>query len=110
MQGHAVASQLTHVIITEGVWREVWDRTLYLDEPRPETTWEPRGALLFSCLGRGRGLYGTPDHDSKGFERHLGALPLAGFFGNGEIGPVGGRTYTHGYTSVFGVLRPRRPL
>lgn len=46
MQGHAVASQLTHVIITGGVWREVWDRTLYLDEPRPETTWEPRGALL----------------------------------------------------------------
>lgn len=46
MQGHDVASQLTHVIVTPGVWREIWDRTLYLDEPRPETTWRPRADYL----------------------------------------------------------------
>jgi small ligand-binding sensory domain FIST len=68
----------------------------------------PRGALLFSCLGRGRSLYGVPNHDSAAFARRLGPVPLAGFFCNGEIGPVGGRTFLHGYTSAFGLFRPRR--
>lgn len=67
----------------------------------------PHGALLFSCLGRGRGLYGRPDHDTDAFRARLGDVPLGGFFCNGEIGPVGGRTYLHGYTSVFAMVRPR---
>ena len=33
-------------------------------------------------------------------------MPLGGFFGNGEIGPVGGHTFLHGYTSAFGLFRP----
>jgi small ligand-binding sensory domain FIST len=66
------------------------------------------GALLFSCLGRGTGLYGRPDHDTHAFQSRLGDVPLAGFFANGEIGPIGGATYVHGYTSSFGVFRPRR--
>jgi small ligand-binding sensory domain FIST len=37
----------------------------------------------------------------------LGPLPLAGFFGNGEIGPVGQTTHLHGYTTVLGLIRPR---
>jgi small ligand-binding sensory domain FIST len=65
------------------------------------------GALLFSCLGRGAGLFGEPDHDSRAFHRALGPLPLAGFFCNGEIGPVEGTTFLHGYTSAFGIFRPR---
>lgn len=65
------------------------------------------GALLFSCLGRGERLYGVPDHDSRLFHRHMGPLPLAGFFCNGEIGPVQGRTFLHGYTSSFGLFRPK---
>jgi len=48
----------------------------------------PAGALLFSCVGRGAGLYGTPDHDSNALRRSLGELPIAGFFCSGEIGPV----------------------
>jgi small ligand-binding sensory domain FIST len=73
------------------------------------SAWDPgaAGALLFSCLGRGRGLFGEPDHDSRAFQRALGPLPLTGFFGNGEIGPVEGRTFLHGYTSAFGIFRPR---
>jgi small ligand-binding sensory domain FIST len=66
----------------------------------------PRGALLFSCLGRGAGLYGRPDHDSEVFRSHLGAVPLGGFFCNGEIGPVEARTFLHGYTSAFALFRP----
>jgi len=68
---------------------------------------EGEGALLFSCVGRGAGMYGRPNHDSEAFARHFGGIPLAGFFGNGELGPVDGISYLHGYTSVFGVFRPR---
>ncbi len=78
--------------------------TRYREAPGPGGT--PRGALLFSCLGRGTGLYGTADHDSDTFRRHLGPLPLAGFFCNGEIGPVDQRSFLHSYTSSFGIFRP----
>ncbi len=64
------------------------------------------GALLFSCLGRGSGLYGRPDHDTDMFRDVVRPLPLTGFFCNGEIGPVGDTTFLHGYTSSFGIFRP----
>ncbi len=66
-----------------------------------------RGAVLFSCLGRGMHLYGRPNHDSEALRRHLGDLPIGGFFCNGEIGPVQGLTFLHGYTSAFGIFRAR---
>ncbi|MDJ0734038.1 MAG: FIST N-terminal domain-containing protein [Nostocaceae cyanobacterium] len=65
----------------------------------------PMGALMFSCLGRGEQLYGQPNFDSHLFQRYLQNIPLGGFFCNGEIGPVGGSTFLHGYTSVFGICR-----
>ncbi len=64
------------------------------------------GALLFSCLGRGKGLYGRPNFDTGLFRSRLGELPVGGFFCNGEIGPVGEATFLHGYTSSFGLFRP----
>src|SRR5918992_795923 len=67
------------------------------------------GALLFSCLGRGEGLYGRPNFDTGVFREYLGDVPVGGFFCNGEIGPVGGATFLHGYTSSFGLFRPRTP-
>lgn len=68
----------------------------------------PAGALMFSCVGRGFRLYGRHNHDSSMFRARFGDLPLGGFFGNGEIGPVDGRTFLHGYTSAFGIFGPRR--
>lgn len=68
----------------------------------------PAGALLFSCTGRGQYLYGTSGHDSKLFLDAWGPTPLGGFFCNGEVGPVGGRTHLHGYTSAFVLFRPAR--
>ena len=50
-------------------------------------------------------LYGEPDHDSRCLRDHLGNVPVGGFFGNGEIGPVQGTTYLHGYTSAFALFR-----
>ena len=67
------------------------------------------GGLMFSCVGRGAGLYGAPDHDSRVLARHLGPLPVAGFFGNGEIGPVGSRSFLHAYTSAFALFRAPAP-
>jgi small ligand-binding sensory domain FIST len=65
------------------------------------------GAVMFSCLGRGAGLYGKPNFDSQLFRRYLNNSQLSGFFCNGEIGPVGGNTFLHGYTSVFGICRSK---
>lgn len=67
-----------------------------------------RGALMFSCVGRGERLYGAPNHDSNVFAQRVGPASLSGFFSNGEIGPVGAKTYLHGYTSVFGVFCQRQ--
>ena len=66
-----------------------------------------RGALLFSCLGRGEHLYGRPNHDTDIFRDRLGAVLPGGFFCNGEIGLVGGTTFLHGYTSSFGIFRSK---
>lgn len=71
----------------------------------PEAGAAPRGAFLVSCVGRGHGLYGEPDHDATLVQTMRGPLPLAGFFANGEFGPVGGRNYVHGYTSSLAVIR-----
>lgn len=73
----------------------------------PDTS-ETTSALMFSCLGRGEGLYGKPGFDSRMFRRYLKNVQLMGFFCNGEIGPVGSSTFLHGYTSVFGIWRPKQ--
>ncbi|MGH8176902.1 MAG: FIST signal transduction protein [Steroidobacter sp.] len=66
------------------------------------------GALLFSCNGRGLGLYGQADHDSNAFRRLVADLPIGGFFCSGEIGPIQNATYLHGYTSAFAVFREKK--
>lgn len=61
--------------------------------------------MLFSCLGRGRGLFGVENHDIGMIEARLGPMAAAGFFANGELGPVGGRNYVHGTTSSLALIR-----
>lgn len=66
------------------------------------------GALLFTCNGRGRNMFPIPDHDVSCVRAGLRRdLPLAGFFANGEIGPVGGRNFLHGFTASVGLLKRR---
>ncbi len=62
------------------------------------------GALLFSCNGRGAGLFGEPDHDAKLVSEHARGAPLAGCFCAGEFGPVGGRNFLHGHTAVVALF------
>ncbi|HEV2891600.1 MAG TPA: FIST N-terminal domain-containing protein [Frankiaceae bacterium] len=57
------------------------------------------GALLFSCNGRGANLFPSADHDPRIVAEHFAHAPVAGFFAAGEIGPVGGRNYLHGFTA-----------
>jgi len=67
---------------------------------------QPLAALLFACLGRGEGLYGKPDGDVQACREQFAAVPVAGAFCNGEIGPVAGVTHLHGYTASWGFLVP----
>lgn len=60
---------------------------------------QPDAALLFTCNGRGRRLFGRPDHDASVVREILGDIPLAGFFCAGEFGPVGSRSFLHGFTA-----------
>ncbi|HEX2050089.1 MAG TPA: FIST N-terminal domain-containing protein [Actinomycetota bacterium] len=61
------------------------------------------GALLFTCNGRGVRMFGAPDHDARLVAAELGA-PVAGFFCAGELGPVGGRNFLHGFTASLAVF------
>jgi small ligand-binding sensory domain FIST len=61
-------------------------------------------ALLFTCNGRGRHLFSVPDHDAGLVEKMLGPIPLAGAFCAGEIGPVGGRNFLHGFTASLALF------
>lgn len=62
------------------------------------------GALLFTCNGRGQHLFGVPDHDSGVVAELLGAVPVAGAFCAGELGPVGGQNFLHGFTASLALF------
>ena len=67
------------------------------------------GALLFTCNGRGSRLFSEPDHDAGLLAETLGHIPVAGFFCAGELGPVAGRSYLHGFTASI-ALFPGAPI
>jgi len=75
------------------------DLNLMMAADRSRHTTPTMGALLFSCCGRGRGLFGRPHHDVTVVRERAGDIPVAGFFAQGEIGPVGGANFLHGYTA-----------
>jgi small ligand-binding sensory domain FIST len=64
----------------------------------------PAGALLFTCNGRGSNMFAEPDHDARAVADALGGDALAGFFCAGEIGPVGGKPFLHGFTATLAIF------
>ena len=64
----------------------------------------PLAMVCFSCGGRGQGLFGIPNHDAGILEDTFGPVPVAGFFCNGEFGPVAGVNFLHGYTASVAVI------
>jgi len=69
-------------------------------------TGQPAGALVFTCNGRGSRLFAEPSHDARCVQECLGPLPAAGFFAQGEIGPIGDRTFLHGFTASIALFEP----
>ena len=68
------------------------------------------GGCLCTCNGRGQNLFGQPDHDARMVQQRLGPMGLAGFFCNGEIGPVGEKSFLHGYTASLALFVRKDPL
>ncbi|HWT95002.1 MAG TPA: FIST C-terminal domain-containing protein [Solirubrobacteraceae bacterium] len=62
------------------------------------------GALVFTCNGRGRGMFGRGDHDAEAVGEAFDDVPAAGFFAGGEIGPVGGGSFLHTFTATVAVF------
>lgn len=62
------------------------------------------GACLCTCCGRGTNMFGAPHHDAALVQNKLGPLPVAGFFCNGELGPVGNRNFIHGFTASLALF------
>ena len=75
------------------------DLAQLLEQDRAASPNRPQAGLLFSCNGRGTRLFPEPNHDAKTIQEKVGPIPLAGFFAQGELGPVGGKNYIHGFTA-----------
>ena len=80
------------------------------------TSWVPPRTTCPRCRPRrcclpataaASGLFGAPDHDVRATRELLGQPAIAGFFCNGEIGPVGGQTFVHGFTASLGLFVAR---
>jgi small ligand-binding sensory domain FIST len=75
-----------------------------LDADRAANTARSQAALLFSCNGRGTRLFSSAHHDASAIQGTHGPVPLAGFFAQGELGPISGRNYVHGYTASIALF------
>jgi small ligand-binding sensory domain FIST len=92
--GHTVRFQVRDAEAADTDLREV------LSDFRDNPLLPPaEGALLFSCNGRGASLFGSADHDPMVLREGLADSGIAGFFAAGEVGPVGGQNFVHGFTA-----------
>jgi small ligand-binding sensory domain FIST len=64
----------------------------------------PSAALAFTCNGRGCRFFREPHHDAAAIQKEIGAIPVAGFFAQGELGPVGGQNFIHGFTASLALF------
>jgi len=62
------------------------------------------GGCLCCCNGRGKHLFHQPNHDAEFVQKQLGQFGLAGFFCNGEIGPIGEKSFLHSYTASLALF------
>jgi small ligand-binding sensory domain FIST len=83
------------------------DLRAMLDSARTNGALRPTAGLLFTCNGRGTRLFESPDHDAAAVADSWPGLPVAGFFAQGEIGPVGGKNFLHGFTASLALFESR---
>ena len=82
------------------------DLNLLLDAARSSGS-QPAGGLVFTCNGRGNRLFDAPHHDATAVRRRWPGIATAGFFAQGEIGPIGGRNFVHGFTASIALFDHR---
>jgi small ligand-binding sensory domain FIST len=75
-----------------------------LAQAREQSATSPAGALLFTCNGRGTRMFSRPNHDAEAIAGAFGSIPLAGFFAQGELGPIGNSNFIHGFTASIGLF------
>lgn len=102
--GQTLQYQLRNKTSADAEWRAV------LRAAAAEIKHPPLASLLFSCSGRGSRLFGSQSHDAGLLEEIVGEHPSAGFFCNGEIAPLGGRSYIHSYTASCALFFDDEPL
>ena len=66
-----------------------------------------QAALVFTCNGRGTNLFPEPHHDAEVVSESLAGAPVAGMFCAGELGPIGGHNFMHGFTASVVLLSVR---
>lgn len=80
------------------------DLRLALERAARELPGPASGALMFTCNGRGSHMFGSAGHDAGALESEIGPAPAAGFFCAGEIGPVGPRSFIHGFSTTVALF------
>ncbi len=100
---HVRVGQTARLQVRDGASADE-DLRAVLGQQLSELPGPPAGALVFTCNGRGVGMFGEPDHDATAIEDAFGRVAAAGFFCAGEIGPVGRRNFLHGFTATMAVF------
>jgi hypothetical protein len=78
-----------------------------LDQSARALAGEPEFALLFPCIGRGPNFFGNRDRDLDALRTRFPGLPVAGMYGNGELGPLDGSNHLYQYSAVLGLFKTR---
>jgi small ligand-binding sensory domain FIST len=92
--GQTVQFHVRDAETADGELRELLAR---VDDP-------PQSALVFTCNGRGTRLFQEPHHDAAAILNRWGDIPVAGMFAQGEIGPIGGGNFVHGFTASIALF------
>ena len=66
---------------------------------------EALAALMFTCNGRGTRMFSVVNHDANAVHQCHGSIPTAGFFAQGEIGPIADENFVHGFTASIAIFR-----
>ncbi len=106
--GHFVqAGQIVQFHVRDATTADA-DMQAMLNEKSSQLSTAPTGGLLFTCNGRGRRMFGKSNHDIGLVNKTFASCQVAGFFAQGEIGPLGQETHVHGFTSSLILFQEQR--
>lgn len=116
-EGYLILTPLTESVPYEAGMQlqlHCFNASFALDELRSRITHDmevhggrvPDAAVVVQCGARGAALHGEMGTESRLLEDIWGhRVPTVGFFAGGEIGPVGLKTYMHGFTTSILLIR-----